>query len=510
MRRWRGLAACLLLIVLPLLAESRAATPAVAQDRSVAASSPVAAEDPTIETSTPATEPARSETENPATATGSPVESAEPTSTATSTTEPAIATETDTPAATTTETPTATPTDEPTATATIDPTAISSVTPTPEPVRSNLRIWVSCTTRPETIKFKNTASGPITVRSVTTLYARHTFEPFTVNRVLRGGESLTFQAGPGARGTILTRSEIFTDSAGATDGVTVRSSVGTIAIHCPNLPPATATPTPTATPVAPTNPTARVTTGANMRTGPGVGYAVIRYIGAGQLVAIVGGTQAGYQAIAYGGQHGWIANGSIASSAAVVGPAAAVLDVVNLRAGPSTSHAVLTVLPVAATVTLLGSEQNGFRKVDYGGTVGWVYGIYLREDKPASDRWIDVDRSSGVVRLMQGNTVLASYQASMSRDQSTYGYWATALGTYRVYVKWQPLTYDALGDGYIRNWVGFDRYRANGFHSYVRDAYGKVLPGGTGQSLGCIRLPTGAEDAVFAFAQIGMRVVIRW
>lgn len=49
----------------------------------------------------------------------------------------------------------------------------------------------------------------------------------------------------------------------------------------------------------------------------------------------------------------------------------------NLRAEPSTSAKVLTVIPYDGAVQAVGPEQNGFLKVSYQGTIGWAYSAYL-------------------------------------------------------------------------------------------------------------------------------------
>jgi uncharacterized protein YgiM (DUF1202 family) len=54
-----------------------------------------------------------------------------------------------------------------------------------------------------------------------------------------------------------------------------------------------------------------------------------------------------------------------------------VIGTVNLRKKPSTSSKVLLVIPAGEVVTDLDSTSNGFYKVSYQGTKGWVYGSYL-------------------------------------------------------------------------------------------------------------------------------------
>jgi hypothetical protein len=84
-------------------------------------------------------------------------------------------------------------------------------------------------------------------------------------------------------------------------------------------------------------------------------------------------------------------------------------------------------------------------------------------------------------------------------------YASTQTGLFHVYDKVADLVYDAPYSTYISNWVGFDPDKANGFHSFLKDKTGNVVDASTGRvSNGCIR--TGAEEAIFAFAEVGMPV----
>jgi murein DD-endopeptidase MepM/ murein hydrolase activator NlpD len=50
---------------------------------------------------------------------------------------------------------------------------------------------------------------------------------------------------------------------------------------------------------------------------------------------------------------------------------------VNLRNGPATTDRVLRVVPAGGRVTVVASKpENGFRKVNYAGTIGWSFGTY--------------------------------------------------------------------------------------------------------------------------------------
>jgi hypothetical protein len=127
---------------------------------------------------------------------------------------------------------------------------------------------------------------------------------------------------------------------------------------------------------------------------------------------------------------------------------------------------------------------------------------------PDSGRWIDVDVTDFRVRLMDGATVLrAIAPVAVGAQVDTGAYESTQTGLFHVYDKTADLQYDAPYRTYIRDWVGFDIDRANGFHSFLLDKDGQVVDASTGRvSNGCIR--TGDPDAIYAFAEIGMPVYV--
>lgn len=181
-------------------------------------------------------------------------------------------------------------------------------------------------------------------------------------------------------------------------------------------------------------------------------------------------------------------------------------------------------------VDVLWGPENGKYEVRYYGIDGWVWADYLDVDGagaaavgssggsevnlasavPVAERWIDVNRSSGLVSLMVGNTVQASYWGSMGYDTSADGFYATAVGTYYIYGFDGSLHYTPYADNYISHWIAFDSQRFNGFHSYTKDAWGNILPNGGGLTGGCVALAPGDIDAVWAFAEGGMRVEVHF
>lgn len=57
-------------------------------------------------------------------------------------------------------------------------------------------------------------------------------------------------------------------------------------------------------------------------------------------------------------------------------------DRLNLRTGPALSFGVIQVLPLGASVTLTGGDENGFREVTYNSREGWAFGAFLSIDAP--------------------------------------------------------------------------------------------------------------------------------
>ena len=125
---------------------------------------------------------------------------------------------------------------------------------------------------------------------------------------------------------------------------------------------------------------------------------------------------------------------------------------------------------------------------------------------PDSGRWIDVNVSTLVVRLIDGASTLREIEpVAVGTQVDTGEYASTQTGLFHVYNKIPDLVYDPPYDTYISHWVGFDPDKANGFHSFLKDKSGKVVDPATGRvSNGCIR--TGAAEILYLFAEVGMPV----
>jgi hypothetical protein len=194
----------------------------------------------------------------------------------------------------------------------------------------------------------------------------------------------------------------------------------------------------------------------------------------------------------------------------------------NLRADPGTSAPVVGELWQGEALALLaGPTPDGWYQVQAGQQTGWAYGGLLTldgagdalgqgsaETVASAERWVDVNRTTQMVTLYEGDVAMGTFWGAMGSDASDDGFFATAVGTYWVYEKFGGLGWTDWGGGWISAWVGFDAARLNGFHTYLLDASGQVLPGGDGPTGGCVALAPAAADQLFAFVSVGTRVEI--
>jgi uncharacterized protein YgiM (DUF1202 family) len=150
--------------------------------------------------------------------------------------------------------------------------------------------------------------------------------------------------------------------------------------------------------VAPATPAAVVVTGAaNVRSGPGTTYTMVAVVTQGEQVTLLGrnSDSSWVQIRLASGTVGWVNSTLVQSnvpisSLPVVGDApptpTAVVSVgaLNVRTGPGTSFAVITVVIRGQTVALVGRNSSGsWVQVRLNtGTIGWVNANYVVGNVP--------------------------------------------------------------------------------------------------------------------------------
>lgn len=208
-------------------------------------------------------------------------------------------------------------------------------------------------------------------------------------------------------------------------------------------------------------------------------------------------------------------------------------DVLNVRSGPTLDAPVVTQAVWGEVLDVWsGPSDEGYYEVMYGDVQGYVSGAYIVFDvgvggwsPPAvsgqggeavaavssGNRYVDVDRSSGLVTLYENGVAIYTVWGAMGWDQSDDGFYATANGTYYVYAREEGLTWTDWGRSFVTHYVAFDAKRYNGFHSYSLNKQGQLLAGGgNGPTGGCIAIAPWDIEAIYNFAVLGTRVDVHW
>lgn len=251
----------------------------------------------------------------------------------------------------------------------------------------------------------------------------------------------------------------------------------------------------------------------NLRTAAGNESDIVATLPPGATVLLVDGPVDGWYAVATvddgGAYYGWIAGWLLVFEQR----ARAVADV-PLLGGPDDWSDELGWVRRGFNLTMIGPVAGDWVLVRSGDRSGYTP---VRSLEPSAgeetDRfaewWVDVDRTSAVVRLYVGDTVVDRFDAAVSADPGE-GFYSTAIGTYGIYQKIAGLTYTPYADAYFKHWAGFDPERYNGFHSWTMDADGNVLNGGWGTTAGCVATDPANAEIIFDFVEIGTRIEIHW
>jgi uncharacterized protein YraI len=134
---------------------------------------------------------------------------------------------------------------------------------------------------------------------------------------------------------------------------------------------------------------AMTTDDLNLRAGPSLDDEVLLIMPAGAEILIGDQNVDGFVPTSYGGEIGWayfefiaVVDGDDGDDGgdAPTGEERIALDDLNLRAGPSTTEAILDVIPAGGSMTLTGEgAANGFVTVVYEGVSGWVAAEFIAQ-----------------------------------------------------------------------------------------------------------------------------------
>nr|WP_295574954.1 C40 family peptidase [uncultured Intestinibacter sp.] len=180
------------------------------------------------------------------------------------------------------------------------------------------------------------------------------------------------------------------------------------------------------------------TAGLNVRTGPSTSYAKIGTLSYGQSVNVLS-TSNGWSKINYNGSTGYVSSQYLQSTKPSSSSSSETSQTVkyvnttsglNMRTGPATSYAKITTIAYGQSVNVL-STSNGWSKINYSGSTGYVSSQYLQSTKPSSSS--------------SSNSGSTSVSSSAS---SVIAYAKTLLGKPYVWGAQGPNSFDCSGFTY--------------------------------------------------------------
>ena len=171
-------------------------------------------------------------------------------------------------------------------------------------------------------------------------------------------------------------------------------------------------------------------TSLNLRQGPGTSYNIIGELSSGTKVQIISQSNSDWYKIEYNGTTGYvyapcitIVSGSSSNSSSSSSQTGTVTNLsgniqLNFRSGPSTNYSVIGGLSEGTTFTIL-SENNGWYKINYDGTVGYVYGYYVSVGSGSSNTSSSSSKTGTVSNLNNG--VELNFRSGPNTDYSIIG-----------------------------------------------------------------------------------------
>ncbi|BDZ41674.1 hypothetical protein GCM10025865_09730 [Paraoerskovia sediminicola] len=160
----------------------------------------------------------------------------------------------------------------------------------------------------------------------------------------------------------------------------------------------------------------------NLRSGPSTSYSVLRTVPVnGRMTAKPGASSGTYwRKVTYGSTTGWMHRDYVSPTYTSLGTRYVTASSLNLRSSASTSGSILTAIPKGKAVSLIGTSSNGWVRVKYGSTVGYVSTKYLTSTKPGT-----VTATS--LRYVTTSTLILRKTASRSASTVTVLYKSKAV-----------------------------------------------------------------------------------
>lgn len=182
----------------------------------------------------------------------------------------------------------------------------------------------------------------------------------------------------------------------------------------------------------------------NFRSGPSTNYSVIGELSEGTTFTVLSESNGWYE-IDYNGTTGYVygyyvsvgssSSNNSTSSNSEIGTVSNLNNGVdlNFRSGPSTYYSVIGELSEGTSVTIL-SESNGWYKISYDGTTGYVYSDYITVGSSSSSNSSSSSSSSSVTYTVQSGDTLSSIASEYGVTVSELEQWNDISNGNYIYV----------------------------------------------------------------------------
>ena len=93
-------------------------------------------------------------------------------------------------------------------------------------------VTAKCDGNPEKVIVKNNTRHRIKIKKVGSIYRPYDYEPKTFNKILGRGQTATFESGPAANHSVLTKQYVFNSDVGSKEVARVATSIGRFGDRC--------------------------------------------------------------------------------------------------------------------------------------------------------------------------------------------------------------------------------------------------------------------------------------
>ena len=161
----------------------------------------------------------------------------------------------------------------------------------------------------------------------------------------------------------------------------------------------------------------------NVRSGAGTNYSVLGSLSKGSKVEVISESN-GWSKIKYNGSVGYVSSKYLTtSSTANTITKYVTASSLNVRSGAGTNYSVLGSLSKGSKVEVI-SESNGWSKINYNGSVGYVSSQYLSATSSGSTSTSSsVDKVISYAKSLLGKPYVWGAQGPSSFDCSGYTYY---------------------------------------------------------------------------------------